>query len=155
MTDSRPASRGSESRPVHDLDRFVRAQDDGGTYRSAVRELREGRKQSHSMWFVFPQVLGLGHSAMSQRYAISGLEEARAYLAHPVLGQRLRDCVDILLSLPGDDPVMVFGGIDATKLRSSMTLFAAADLEEDSVFAQVLAKYFGGQPDEATVQRLG
>src|SRR3954464_13726173 len=105
------------------------------------------------MWFVFPQIAGLGRSATAQHYAISGLPEARAYLAHPVLGPRLVECARALTGLDRADPVAVFGGIDAQKLRSSMTLFAAAAPDEP-VFRQVLDQYFGGALDEATTARL-
>jgi uncharacterized protein (DUF1810 family) len=136
-----------------DLGRFVRAQDEGGTYDRAVGELRDGRKRSHWMWFVFPQVAGLGHSAMAQRYAISGLDEARAYARHPVLGPRLSTVATALLALPGSDAVAVLGGIDAQKLHSSMTLFGRAAPDE-AVFGAVLDRYFGGGEDEATLARL-
>src|SRR5207253_2279044 len=105
------------------LERFVRAQDEGGTYQRAAAELRAGRKTGHWMWFIFPQVAGLGVSAMSQRYAISGLPEARAYLSHPVLGPRLTECARIVAGTEGGTAEDIFGGIDAVKLRSSMTLF--------------------------------
>jgi uncharacterized protein (DUF1810 family) len=136
-----------------DLQRFVDAQDDGGTYRSALAELRAGQKRSHWMWFVFPQIAGLGRSATAQHYAISGLDEARAYLAHPVLGPRLRACAGVLTELGTGDAAAVFGGIDAQKLRSSMTLFAAATPDEP-VFTRVLEQYFDGRPDPATLARL-
>jgi uncharacterized protein (DUF1810 family) len=136
-----------------DLERFVEAQNAGGTYERATVELRAGRKQSHWMWFVFPQIAGLGRSSMAQRYAISGLGEARAYLYHPVLGPRLLDCVQILLQLPGNDPVAVFGSVDAQKLRSSMTLFSQADPMRQKV-SDVLVQYFGGEADKATVDLL-
>jgi uncharacterized protein (DUF1810 family) len=142
--------------PVTDafqLQRFVDAQDGGGTYDAALRELRAGRKHSHWMWFVFPQIAGLGRSATAQHYAIRGLDEARAYLAHPVLGRRLVECAAALTALDTTDPVAVLGGVDAQKLRSSMTLFAAAAPEEP-VFGQVLDQYFGGAADEATTSRL-
>ncbi len=135
-----------------DLDRFVRAQD-GGTYEQALRELRDGAKRSHWMWFVFPQVAGLGHSPVAQRYAVSGLEEAHSYLAHPVLGARLVECAQALLELGDRDPVRVLGSTDAVKLRSSMTLFAHADPSQP-VFRAVLEQYFGGQEDDATTSRL-
>jgi uncharacterized protein (DUF1810 family) len=105
------------------------------------------------MWFVFPQVAGLGRSATAQHYALGGLAEARAYLAHPVLGPRLTECARALTALDGSDPVAVFGGIDAQKLRSSMTLFAAAAPDEP-LFGQVLDRYFGSTPDPATTSRL-
>jgi uncharacterized protein (DUF1810 family) len=136
-----------------DLQRFVDAQDAGGTYRQAVAELRAGRKRSHWMWFVFPQIAGLGRSATAQHYAISGPDEARAYLAHPVLGPRLRECAGVLTELRTENAEAVFGGIDAQKLRSSMTLFAAAAPDEP-VFARVLTQYFAGRPDPETISRL-
>jgi uncharacterized protein (DUF1810 family) len=133
------------------LSRFVEAQ--AGTHDRALAELRAGRKTGHWMWFVFPQVAGLGRSPTAQHYAVSGLDEARAYLAHPVLGPRLVECAQALLDLPGGDAVAVLGGIDAVKLRSSMTLFARADPAQP-VFRAVLAKYFGAEEDEATTARL-
>ena len=135
------------------LERFVQAQDAGGTFQRAVAELRAGRKVSHWMWFVFPQVEGLGLSAMSQRYAISGLAEARAYLQHPVLGTRLVDCATVLAATDGKSAAEILGAVDAMKLRSSMTLFAAAAPDQPA-FSAVLTKYFGGSPDEATLARL-
>ncbi|MGY1813321.1 DUF1810 domain-containing protein [Blastococcus sp. SYSU D00820] len=135
------------------LSRFVDAQDRDGTYDQALRELRAGAKRSHWMWFVFPQVAGLGRSATAQHYAISGLEEARAYLAHPVLGPRLVECCRALLELSGRTAEQVLGSTDAMKLRSSMTLFARAAPEEP-VFQEVLYRYFGGGLDEATTARL-
>ena len=135
----------------HDLSRFVAAQD--GMYERAVSELRAGRKTGHWMWFVFPQIAGLGQSAMSQRYAIASLEEARAYLRHPVLGPRLAECARILTELDGEDAEAVFGWIDAVKLRSSMTLFAHADPGEER-FPAVLRKFYGGGEDEATLALL-
>jgi uncharacterized protein (DUF1810 family) len=136
-----------------DLERFVQAQDAGGTYSRALSELRSGRKVSHWIWFVFPQIEGLGRSATARAYAIASLEEARAYLEHPVLGRRLRKCADALLALETDDPEAVMGGIDAVKLRSSMTLFARANPGEDR-FPAVLRKLYGGEEDEATLARL-
>lgn len=133
----------------YELERFVTAQDGSGTYDAAVAELRAGGKRGHWMWFVFPQIRGLGQSPMSTRYAISSLSEAKAYLGHPVLGPRLIECARILTELPGGDPEKIFGGIDAMKLRSSMTLFARAD-PGNPVFWQVLDDYFAGHPDEAT-----
>ncbi|PRY48645.1 uncharacterized protein (DUF1810 family) [Geodermatophilus tzadiensis] len=133
------------------LQRFVDAQ--AGSYQQALAELRNGRKTSHWMWFVFPQVAGLGRSATAQHYAIRGLDEARAYLAHPVLGPRLVECARVLTGLPDGDPVAVFGPVDAVKLRSSMTLFAHADPGQ-SAFRAVLEQYFGGAEDEATTSRL-
>ena len=136
-----------------DLERFVVAQGRGGTYERALAELRAGRKASHWMWFVFPQIEGLGRSATAQAYAIASLAEARAYLEHPLLGPRLHECADALLDLDGSDPVAVMGAIDALKLRSSMTLFARAGPDEDR-FSGVLRKYYGGEEDEATLTRL-
>jgi uncharacterized protein (DUF1810 family) len=138
---------------VSDLDRFVQAQDRGGTYDRAVAELRAGRKTSHWMWFVFPQLAGLGRSATAQHYAIADLAEARAYLAHPVLGERLRTCAGLLLRHGARTPEDVLGGIDALKLRSSMTLFARAAPGEP-VFADVLAQWYGGEPDPLTDRLL-
>ncbi|HVY96557.1 MAG TPA: DUF1810 domain-containing protein [Solirubrobacterales bacterium] len=124
-----------------DLERFLAAQDEGGTYARALAELRAGRKTTHWMWFVFPQEAGLGRSAMSRRYAIGSLDEARAYLAHPVLGARLRECAAALLAIEGRSAVEVLGEVDALKLRSSMTLFARADPGEP-LFEAVLERYF-------------
>jgi len=137
----------------YDLQRFVAAQDAGGTYRRAAAELRNGRKDSHWMWFVFPQVAGLGYSQASRTYAISSLAEARAYLAHPVLGPRLIECAAILTGLPDRTAEQIFGEVDALKLRSSMTLFMRAAPGEP-VFRQVLDRYFGGEPDSATERRI-
>jgi uncharacterized protein (DUF1810 family) len=113
-----------------DLDRFVQAQDAGSTYQQAVREMRAGRKVSHWMWFVFPQIAGLGSSSQAKKYAIGSKPEALAYLRHPVLGPRLVDCAALLVSLPDDDAVRMFGAVDAQKLRSSMTLFMRADPDQ-------------------------
>ena len=137
---------------AYDLDRFVAAQDP--IYRGVLEELRRGRKTGHWMWFVFPQIAGLGYSTMSRRYAIGSLDEARAYLAHPVLGARLRECTGLLLATGGRTAEAILGPIDAVKLRSCMTLFHRAAPEEP-VFAQVLDRYYGGVADEATDARLG
>jgi uncharacterized protein (DUF1810 family) len=139
----------------YDLSRFTAAQDAGQTYQQATAELRRGRKTGHWMWFVFPQIAGLGHSPASQRYAISSLGEARAYLAHPVLGPRLAGCAALAAqaSLDGRTAEQVFGPVDALKLRSSMTLFHRADPAQP-VFGQVLSQFFGGTTDPATDQRL-
>jgi uncharacterized protein (DUF1810 family) len=134
-----------------DLQRFVDAQSQ--TYDQALAELRAGRKRTHWMWFVFPQVAGLGRSGMAQRFAISGLEEARAYLSHPVLGRRLVESARALTALDTDDPAAVMGPVDAMKLKSSMTLFALAASDEP-VFREVLDHYFGGELDEATTSRV-
>ena len=136
----------------YNLERFVIAQDAGGppgTYQRALDELRAGFKSSHWMWFVFPQIAGLGHSPTARRYAISSLAEAAAYLEHPVLGPRLRESARILASLKGRSADQIFGGIDAMKLRSSMTLFHRAAPEEP-LFGQVLTRYFDGIPDHTT-----
>jgi uncharacterized protein (DUF1810 family) len=139
-----------------DLVRFVEAQDSGGTYATALAELRRGRKTSHWMWFVFPQIAGLGHSPTAVYYGIRGLDEARAYLQHETLGARLVECADVLSTLVEIDPVKVFGGIDAVKLRSSMTLFAHAAHDDDTRghFTAVLDQYFGGDEDPATLARI-
>jgi uncharacterized protein (DUF1810 family) len=136
-----------------DLERFVAAQDGG--YDSVLRELRAARKTGHWMWFVFPQVAGLGMTSMSQLYAIRSLDEARAYLAHPVLGARLRECADAVLAAPRDATAeSIFGGIDAKKLRSSMTLFLRAAPGE-ALWQQVLDRFYGGLADGRTDQILG
>jgi uncharacterized protein (DUF1810 family) len=135
------------------LERFVEAQDGSGTYAQALEELRAGRKTSHWMWFVFPQIAGLGRSPTAQRYAIGSLEEARAYLEHPGLGPRLRECAAVLLGLSGRSAEEIFGDIDAVKLRSSMTLFERADPGEP-IFGAVLDEYFGGERDAATLTLL-
>jgi uncharacterized protein (DUF1810 family) len=132
-----------------DLARFVAAQDAGGSYQQAVAELRNGRKVSHWMWYVFPQIAGLGHSATSKLYAISSAAEASAYLTHPVLGPRLRECAEILTGLSGRTAEQIFGGIDALKLRSAMTLFRHAAPGEP-LFREVLEQYFAGVPDPVT-----
>jgi len=129
-----------------DLDRFVRAQ--APVFDQALAEMRAGEKRSHWMWFVFPQIAGLGRSAMSRRYAIASLAEARAWLAHPLLGGRLRACLDVLDRLPGSDPVRIFGPVDAMKLRSSLTLFEAAG--GGDAFGAALERWFGAERDPAT-----
>lgn len=135
-----------------DLERFLKAQDSGGTYHQAVRELRNGRKTSHWMWFIFPQIAGLGRSATAQAYAISDLAEAQAYLAHPILGPRLIECAEIVAAQQGRSAEQIFGGIDAIKLRSSMTLFAHA-APDQTIFQQVIDQYYDGQ-DPETARRL-
>jgi uncharacterized protein (DUF1810 family) len=139
--------------PTTSLRRFVEAQDSGGVYGSALAELRRGRKRGHWMWFVFPQVRGLGSSPTAQHYAIADLDEAVRYLADPVLGPRLRECARALVDLGATDAVDVLGGIDALKLHSSMTLFALADPDEP-VFRAVLDQYFDGALDEGTTSRV-
>ena len=136
------------------LQRFVDAQDAGGTYARAVQELESGRKASHWMWFVFPQIAGLGYSSISREYAISGQAEARTYLAHPVLGPRLVECAQILATKAGSSAVDIFGPVDAMKLHSSMTLFASVAEPEEGVFREVLDQFFGGVEDEATTSRF-
>jgi uncharacterized protein (DUF1810 family) len=137
----------------YDLERFVAAQDSHGTYDGAVTELRNGRKVTHWMWFVFPQIAGLGRSRTSVTYAITSLDEARAYLRHPVLGRRLMECVGILEATTDSSAEQIFGGIDAAKLHSSLTLFMRADPAEP-LFERSLQRYFAGLPDAATDQRL-
>ena len=134
------------------LDRFLDAQ--RGDYAAALAEVRRGRKTSHWMWYIFPQIAGLGQSSTARYYSIRDLEEAREYYAHPVLGQRLREISGALLDLRGSDPVAVFGGIDSMKLKSSMTLFALA-APHDPLFQQVLDKYYGGEQDVLTLRILG
>jgi uncharacterized protein (DUF1810 family) len=138
----------------YDLERFVIAQDAGGIYGHALAELRSGMKRSHWMWFVFPQLAGLGHSETARKYAISSLDEARAYIRHDVLGPRLREMAAAAASLEGRSAVQIFGGIDARKLHSSMTLFRLAAPGE-SVFRDVLDRYFDGLEDPGTGQLLG
>ncbi len=138
-----------------DLQRFVDAQ--APVMAQVLAELRAGAKRTHWMWFVFPQVAGLGSSAMAQRYAIRSPAEASAYLAHPVLGARLRACVQAVLALDGRTARQIFGPPDDMKFHSSLTLFAraAADAADAAAFRQALEKYFGGRPDAATLARLG
>ena len=136
-----------------DLQRFVDAQDRDGSYEDALRELRVGAKRSHWMWWIFPQILGLGRSGKATYYAISGHDEANAYLDHPVLGPRLREAAQALLDQPERDAVRVLGGIDATKLRSSMTLFVEASPDE-TIFTRILDEFFAGERDEKTLEIL-
>lgn len=136
----------------YDLQRFVTAQ--SGVYERALAELRRGRKESHWMWFVFPQIAGLGHSPTAQTYAIRSLDEARAYLAHPVLGPRLRQCAGTANAVEGRTAHDIFGSPDDLKFRSSMTLFAAAAPEEPA-FRQALQQYFAGAGDPRTMEKLG
>ncbi len=130
-----------------DVERFVVAQ--RGSYDAVMAELAAGRKQGHWIWFVFPQVAGLGTSPMAALYAIASLAEAQAYLAHPVLGPRLQECAQLLLVGPGRTAESVFGALDAVKLRSSMTLFNAVAPDQD-VFQQVLDRFYDGLKDPAT-----
>ena len=144
----------ASARGEYDLERFLEAQP--GVYERACAELRAGKKQSHWMWFIFPQIHGLGSSEMAVRYAISSIEEAHAYLEHPVLGQRLRECTGIVVALDDRTVEQIFGYPDNLKFHSSMTLFAHAATisEEDLIFSQALDKYFSGREDRGTVQRL-
>jgi uncharacterized protein (DUF1810 family) len=137
----------------YDLERFVIAQNAGGTYGHALAELRSGMKRKHWMWFVFPQLAGLGRSETARKYAISSLDEARAYIRHDVLGPRLREVAAAVASLEGRSAVQIFGSIDARKLHSSMTLFRLAAPGE-SVFGDVLDRYFDGREDAGTGQLL-
>jgi uncharacterized protein (DUF1810 family) len=146
-----PTSRPRGDGDPYDLQRFVDAQSD--VYERALAELRSGRKRTHWMWFVFPQIRGLGSSPMAQRFAIGSPAEAAAYLAHPVLGPRLVTCARALLELDGADPVAVLGPVDAMKLRSSMTLFARVP-GADPAFRAVLDRCFGGSEDPRTTGRL-
>lgn len=133
------------------LERFIEAQ--APIYVQALAELRAGQKQSHWMWFIFPQIAGLGQSATSRAYAIQSLDEARAYLAHPVLGARLRECCQAVMNLRDKSAEDIFGSVDAMKLRSSLTLFTEADHNE-VLFFNLLEKYFDGDADEATLEIL-
>ena len=134
------------------LERFVQAQH--VVYEGALAELRAGGKTTHWMWFVFPQVAGLGRSETSARYAIRDLAEARAYLAHPILGPRLVECTQAMVDQPVSDATRVLGGTDAVKFRSSLTLFAEASAP-GSIFEAALAKYFSGERDSKTLNALG
>lgn len=142
----------SPTAEAFDLSRFVAEQE--WAYPGVVEELRAGQKTSHWIWFIFPQVAGLGYSAMSQRFSIRSLDEARAYLAHPILGPRLRECAGILLATEGRRADEIFGSLDAMKVRSSMTLFLRAAPDE-VLFQQVLDRYYDGVPDPLTDALLG
>jgi uncharacterized protein (DUF1810 family) len=139
---------------VSRLHRFVAAQDREGTYERALDELERGRKRTHWMWFVFPQLAGLGRSATAREFAIETLEEARDYLRDPVLGPRLRACAAALSARPDHAASEILGDVDALKLRSSMTLFALA-ADDPAPFEAVLARYFDGIPDPRTLELLG
>jgi uncharacterized protein (DUF1810 family) len=138
------------SNDPYDLDRFVRAQ--APDYERALSELRAGTKKSHWMWYVFPQIEGLGQSPMSVRYSIKSAAEALAYLDHPVLGPRLRECAAVVRDIVGRSALEIFGSPDDLKLRSCATLFAA--VSNDGVFEQVLQKYFPGERDKETIRRI-
>jgi uncharacterized protein (DUF1810 family) len=133
------------------LQRFAEAQD--GIYAQVLAELKAGAKRSHWMWFVFPQIAGLGHSAMAQRYAIAGLGEAQAYLAHPLLGPRLKECTQAVLDVEDKTAHAIFGSPDDLKFRSCMTLFARAASDEP-LFRTAIDKYFGGEEDPLTLEKL-
>ena len=133
------------------MDRYIKAQ--APVYARALAELKAGHKQSHWMWYVFPQIAGLGRSGMSQTYAIQSLDEARDYLAHPVLGARMRECCRVLLALEGKTAHEIFRSPDDLKFRSCLTLFAQAAPDE-SLFDELLVKYFGGKEDPATLELL-
>jgi uncharacterized protein (DUF1810 family) len=135
----------------YDLDRFLLAQ--ARDYDRALSELRAGKKQSHWMWYIFPQIEGLGHSPMSARYSIKSAAEARAYLDHPILGPRLRECATVVRDIVGRSAIQIFGSPDDLKVRSSATLFAA--VSNDGVFEQVLQRYFNGEHDKETLRLLG
>ena len=132
----------------YDLNRFIEAQN--GVYPIALKELQEGRKRSHWMWYIFPQLKNLGNSYSAKYYGISGIEEAVAYLQHRILGQRLREVTSTILNLSGNDAGAIFGGLDAMKLRSSMTMFDIAS--PNDIFTQVVDKYFNGQRDILTLK---
>ena len=136
-----------------DLSRFTRAQE--RIYESVLAELTSGRKRTHWMWFIFPQIDGLGHSSTAKQYAIKSLEEARQYLNHPVLGARLSECAEAILAVEGRSVSEIFGSPDNLKLKSSMTLFASVAEKPHSVFIAVLEKYFRGVEDDRTLQLLG
>ena len=136
---------------IDDLNRFLMAQE--RDYAQALAEIRAGRKQSHWIWYIFPQLRGLGYSYNAEYYVIADTGEARLYLAHPVLGARLREITNALLNLPESDPVRVMGRPDDLKLCSSMTLFEYV-AEQDSVFGKVLDKYYGGRRDAATLRMV-
>lgn len=149
---TKPDETGIRSDP-YDLKRFTAAQE--GIYGGVLAELRSGRKRSHWMWFIFPQIDGLGHSPTAMYYAIKGIAEARAYLDHPLLGARIEECAEAVLAVEGRSASAIFGYPDDMKLKSSMTLFAAVAEDPGSVFNRVLDKYYGGGKDSATLRILG
>lgn len=139
----------------YNVQRFVDAQ--SGVYPDVTRELRDGRKRTHWMWFVFPQLTGLGRTQTARHFGIDSTDEAKAYLEHPVLGPRLRECVVLLRDHPGEAPIgVILGSVDALKLRSSMTLFArvAPDSEDRELFEALLDRYYDGEPDPRTLEML-
>lgn len=137
----------------YDLERFVRAQEP--VYSRALAELSAGAKSSHWMWFIFPQLAGLGHSATARAFALASLQEARAYLAHPLLGARLRQCSEVVNGIRGRDAAAIFGFPDELKFRSCMTLFAHAHGGSGGPFREALVRYFAGEEDLLTRERLG
>lgn len=141
----------TEQADPHNLQRFVEAQEP--IYGQVLAELRAGRKRSHWIWFIFPQIAGLGHSSTAQHYAIRSLREAGAYLQHPVLGPRLRECTQLVTRIEGSSIHTIFGSPDDMKFRSSMTLFAKATTDNEP-FATALQKYFDGKPDALTLERI-
>jgi uncharacterized protein (DUF1810 family) len=148
MSETKPASRADDP---YDLQRFVEPQN--RCYERVCAELTAGRKESHWMWFIFPQLKGLGHSAMANHYAIKSLQEAEAYLSHAILGPRLRECTELVVQVEGRSVEQIFGDPDDMKFRSSMTLFANTTLE-NKIFHDALKKYFGGKPDPLTMRLL-
>jgi len=136
----------------HNLQRFVDAQ--SSVYAQVCSELRDGHKRTHWMWFIFPQIKGLGHSELATRFAIASLQEAQAYLQHPILGPRLRECTRRVNEVEGRSIEQIFGYPDDLKFHSSMTLFARAAPDDEQVFNEALRKYFGSKPDPATLERL-
>jgi len=145
------SERLSDNIDRYNLERFVEAQD--SIFEQVTSELRAGRKMSHWMWFIFPQVRGLGRSPTAIEYAISGLDEARAYLSHPVLGPRLKECTELVLLVENRPVAQIFGSPDDMKFRSCMTLFAQVS-PQDNIFEKALQKYFRGVPDQLTLDRL-
>ena len=137
---------------TYNLKRFITAQDNYDTYKKVVKELSNGRKESHWMWYIFPQIKGLGMSSISQMYGIASIDEAEAYIQYPELGPRLIECCEILLQFQDKTSVDIFGDIDALKLKSSMTLFAEAS--NNPIFKQVLDNYYNGEKDELTLKIL-
>jgi uncharacterized protein (DUF1810 family) len=135
----------------YNLQRFLNAQE--GVYDTVLDELRSGRKSSHWIWFIFPQITGLGHSGMAQKFAIASLDEAKAYLEHPVLGNRLRECTQLVLNVNGRSAEKIFSSPDNLKFRSCMTLFSTA-ATDNALFNAALLKYFHGKPDQLTLDLL-
>lgn len=136
---------------TYNLDRFLQAQED--IYESVITDLKNGNKKSHWMWYIFPQIKGLGLSPLSVKYSLSSLEEAREYLKHPILGPRLRECTTILLKLNGKSAIQIFGNLDALKLKSSMTVFSVAEKGEN-IFDSLIDKYFEGSKDLRTLELM-